>query len=62
MSGLLTDSMFGFNALSLIGFVAMGLGLTFRRMHTAGTLVCFGLMSVGTVLVLLGLYLGHMPD
>ena len=59
MSGLLTDNLFGFNVLSLAGFVAMGLGLTFRRMNTAGTLVCFGLMSVGTVLVMLGLYVGH---
>jgi hypothetical protein len=53
---LTKDILFGMNLLTLLGFVAMGLGLTMRRMANAGLLVCVGLMGVGTALILLGLY------
>jgi hypothetical protein len=56
MGGLLKESIFGINILSAAGFLVMGFGLTLRRMARAGAPVCFGLMTAGTVLVLLGLY------
>jgi hypothetical protein len=40
----------------------MGFGLTLRRMARAGVLLSLGLMSAGTVLVLLGLYADRLPD
>ncbi|HWW98598.1 MAG TPA: hypothetical protein VNY74_12915 [Edaphobacter sp.] len=39
---LTKDILFGINLLTLLGFVAMGLGLTMRRMANAGLLVCSG--------------------
>jgi hypothetical protein len=45
------------NLLTLLGFVAMGLGLTLRRMANASLLVLDGRLNVGTALILLGLYL-----
>jgi hypothetical protein len=62
MGGLLKESVFGINILSLAGFVMMGLGLTLRRMARAGLPLSLGLMSAGTVLVLLGLYADRLPD
>jgi hypothetical protein len=62
MGALLKESVFGMNILSLVGFIVMGLGLTLRRMARAGTAVCLGLMAAGTVLVLLGLYVGRLPE
>jgi hypothetical protein len=62
MEALLKESVFGVNILSLAGFLVMGLGLTLRRMARAGTLLCLGMMSAGTVLVLLGLYASRLPD
>jgi hypothetical protein len=62
MGALLRENIFGINVLSLVGFVVMGFGLTLRRMAQAGTPLCLGLMSAGTVLVLLGLYADHLPD
>jgi hypothetical protein len=61
MGTLLKESVFGMNILSIVGFVVMGLGLTMRRMARAGLPLCLGLMSVGTVLVLLGLFADRMP-
>ena len=62
MGALLRESVFGINILSLAGFVVMGFALTLRRMARAGAPLCFGLMSAGTVLVLLGLYAGHSAN
>jgi len=38
-----------------------GFGLTLRRMARAGLPLCFGVMGVGTVLVLAGLYASGWP-
>jgi hypothetical protein len=62
MAALLKESVFGMNILSVIGFMVMGLGLTMRRMARAGLPLCLGLMSAGTLLVLLGLYADRLPD
>jgi hypothetical protein len=62
MGALLKANILGFNILSLVGFVVMGFGLTLRRMGQAGTPLCLGLMSAGTVLVVLGLYADRLPD
>jgi hypothetical protein len=62
MGALLRENVFGINVLSLAGFAVMGFGLTLRRMARAGILLSLGLMSAGTVLVLLGLYADRLPD
>jgi hypothetical protein len=62
MGTLLKESVFGINILCFVGFLVMGLGLTLRRMARAGTLLAIGLMSAGTVLVLLGLYADRLAD
>jgi hypothetical protein len=62
MGALLKESVFGINVLSLAGFVVMGFGLTLRRMAQAGIPLALGLMSAGTVLVLLGFYADRLPD
>jgi len=53
---LTKDILFGMNALTLLGFTAMGFGLTLRRMASASLPVCLVLMSAGTALVFAGLY------
>jgi hypothetical protein len=53
---LTKDILFGMNILSLVGLLMTGFGLTLRRMSGAGLPLCIGVMSVGTVLVLAGLY------
>jgi len=53
---LTKDILYGMNILSLTGFVVMGLTLSLRRMANASAPLCIGLMSVGTVLVFVGLY------
>jgi hypothetical protein len=62
MGALLKETVFGMNILSVAGFVVMGLGLTMRRMKQAGLPLSLGLMSAGTVLVILGLYANRLPD
>ena len=62
MGGLLKESVFGLNILSLVGFVVMGLGLTLRRMGQARLPASMALMAAGTVLVLLGLYADRLPN
>ena len=59
---LTRDVLFGMNILSLAGFAAMGISLTLRRMANAGAGLCIGLMSLGTALVLAGLYAGGTPQ
>jgi len=44
------------NILTLAGFLVMGLSLTLHRTGRVGAPLSIGLMSVGTALVLFGLY------
>jgi hypothetical protein len=53
---LTKDILFGMNILTLVGLLLTGFGLTLRRMGNAGLPLCFGVMGVGTALVLVGLY------
>ena len=55
---LTRDILFGLNLVTLIGFLAMAIGLNSARMKYAPAPVAFGLMGTGTILVFLGLYLG----
>jgi len=58
----LTDNVFqGLNLLTIIGFVAMGIGLNQSRQGRARAPVAFALMTLGTGLVVLGLYFAHSP-
>lgn len=50
------DIGFGMNILTLVGLLMTGFGLTLQRMARAGLPLCIGVMGVGTVLVLVGLY------
>ena len=47
----------GLNLLALLGFLLMGLGLTFTRQGRVRAPAAFALMGAGTALVFLGLYL-----
>lgn len=58
---LTQDMLFGMNILTLVGLILTGFGLTLRRMANAGLPLCFGVMGVGTVLVLAGLYASNWP-
>jgi hypothetical protein len=49
------------NLLSLIGFVLMGIGLTLARQGRTRATAAVGLMSVGTALVFVGIYLTPAP-
>jgi len=51
--------MFGMNALTLVGFVLMAVGLNLSRARRIRPLFAFGLMGVGTVLVFAGIYTLH---
>ena len=62
MGALLQQNFFGLNILSVAGLLVMGFGLTLRRMARAGVALCFGMMSAGTVLVLLGLYADRLAN
>jgi hypothetical protein len=56
----LTHEVFqGLNLLTLIGFVAMGIGLNQSRQGRARAPVAITLMGIGTVLVFAGLYFAH---
>jgi hypothetical protein len=48
----------GFNLLSLVGFLIMGITLALNRTGRVGKALSIGLMSAGTVLVFFGLYAG----
>jgi hypothetical protein len=50
--------LFGFNLVTLAGFVVMALGFNLGRMARGRAPLGFALMGVGTVLVFLGIYLG----
>jgi hypothetical protein len=53
---LTKDILYGMNILTLVGLLLTAFGLTLRRMGRAGLPFCFGVMAVGTALVLAGLY------
>jgi CHASE2 domain-containing sensor protein len=53
---LTKDILFGLNLLTLAGFAVMGLSLTLQRSGQIGAPLSIGLMSVGTALVVYGLY------
>jgi hypothetical protein len=56
----LTHEVFqGLNLLTLIGFVAMGIGLNQSRQGRERAPVAITLMGIGTVLVFAGLYFAH---
>jgi hypothetical protein len=56
----LTHEVFqGLNLLTLIGFVAMGIGLNQSRQGRARAPIAIALMGIGTVLVFAGLYFAH---
>ena len=47
--------------LTFVGLILTGFGLTLRRMASAGLPLCFGVMGVGTALVMVGLYVSGWP-
>jgi hypothetical protein len=53
---LTKDILFGLNLLTLAGFAVMGLSLSLQRSGRIGAPLSIGLMSVGTALVVYGLY------
>ena len=53
---LTRDILYGMNVLTLAGFVVMGITLTLNRAGQAGKALSIGLMTVGTALVIGGLY------
>jgi hypothetical protein len=59
MEDLTREVFQGLNLLTLIGFVAMGIGLNQSRQGRARAPVAFALMGIGTVLVFAGLYFAH---
>ena len=56
---LTKDILVGMNILTLAGFVMRGLTLTLNRMGQAGKAMSIGLMTAGTALVFVGLYVGR---
>jgi hypothetical protein len=49
----------GLNLLTIIGFVTMGIGLNQSRRGRARAPAAFALMTIGTVLVVAGMYFGY---
>jgi hypothetical protein len=58
---LTKDLLFGMNIVSLAGFVVMFLALNLSRRPGVGKIWSIALMSAGTALLLVGLYL-HTPS
>lgn len=54
---LTKNLLFGLNIVSLAGFAVMGVALTLSRQRKIGTPISFFLMSLGTVMLFLGLYI-----
>ncbi len=48
--------LFGMNALTLVGFIVMGIGLNLSRTRRVRPVVAIALMGVGTALVFAGIY------
>lgn len=60
LNELLTRDVFhGLNLLVVIGFVAMGIGLSQSRQGHAHVPLAFAMMGIGTALVFVGLYVAH---
>jgi hypothetical protein len=57
VAALTKDLMFGMNALSLAGFAVMFVALNLARRPDLSRIWSIGLMSAGTVLLFVGLYL-----
>jgi hypothetical protein len=57
MGALTREVLFGFNLMTLIGFVLMGIGINQSRQGRSRAPIAFTLMGVGTALVFLGFYL-----
>jgi hypothetical protein len=53
---LTKDILFGFNLLTLAGFVVMGISLSLQRSGQIGVPLSVALMCAGTALVIFGLY------
>jgi hypothetical protein len=53
---LTKDILYGMNIMTLAGLLMTGFGFTLRRMGRTGLPLCIGLMGLGTVLMLAGLY------
>ena len=62
MEALTHDVFQGLNLLTLIGFVAMGIGLNQSRQGRARAPVAIALMGIGTILVFAGLYFAHSTN
>jgi len=59
---LTKDILFGMNILTLVGFAAMGVGLSQSRRGKARAPIAIALMGIGTALVFFGLYVGPAPS
>lgn len=53
---------FGFNLVSLVGFIIMGVGLHLARTAQVRPPIGFTLMGIGTALLFFGLYIGAEPS
>jgi len=53
---LTRELLFGFNLISLTGFVLMGFAMSLSRQRRLGKPAAFGLMAAGTALMLLGFF------
>jgi uncharacterized membrane protein (UPF0136 family) len=56
---LVQNILHGLNLLTIVGFVVMGVGLNQSRQGRARAPVAFALMTVGTVMVICGVYFGR---
>ena len=56
---LVQNILHGLDLLTVIGFVVMGVGLNQSRQGRARAPIAFVLMTVGTVLVIGGIYFGR---
>ena len=54
---LTKEVLLGLNSLTLAGFLLMGVGLTLTRQRVIRTPLAFAMMTAGTALVFVGLYL-----
>jgi membrane-bound ClpP family serine protease len=59
MEALTREVFQGLNLLTIIGFIAMGVGINQSRQGRARAPVAIALMVIGTVLVFAGLYFAH---
>ena len=62
MAVLTRDLLFGMNLITLVGFVAMGVGLSQGRQGRSRAPLAFALMGIGTALVFFGLYASRLAS